>query len=112
MADRLACYERIYAIVRRIPRGRVMTYGQIAGLVAELCASPVPAITVGRAMAASARYAQDIPWWRVIGRAGDFGVLRFMAYGASQCELLAVEGILPDDDGRYDLTRYGYEPET
>ncbi len=112
MADLQTCYERIYAIVRRIPRGRVMTYGQIAGLVAELCASPVPAITVGRAMAASVRYAADIPWWRVIGRSGKYGVLRFMAYGASQGELLAAEGILPDDEGRYDLIRYGYEPES
>ncbi|HOF87104.1 MAG TPA: MGMT family protein, partial [Armatimonadota bacterium] len=57
MADLLTCYHRIYAIVRDIPPGRVMTYGQIAQLVLESCTAPVPAITVGRAMAASGRYA-------------------------------------------------------
>lgn len=110
MPDLLTCYTGIYTIVRRIPRGRVMTYGQIAGLVANLCRGPAPAITVGRAMAASERYAPDIPWWRVIGRNGEYGVLRKLALSKAQHDLLAAEGILPDADGRYELARYLYEP--
>ena len=111
MPDLLTCYQRIYTIVRCIPRGRVMTYGQLAGLVIDALANPVPAITVGRAMAASERYAADIPWWRVIGRNGDYGVLRSLPLSKIQHDLLAEEGIVADDEGRYDLRRYLYEPE-
>jgi methylated-DNA-protein-cysteine methyltransferase-like protein len=111
MADLHTCYERIYAIVRRIPRGRVMTYGQIAHLVLDVCAGPVPAITVGRAMAASGRYDPTLPWWRVIGRAGDYGVLRSLPLSTEQRDLLAAEGVVADDEGRYDLARYLYEVE-
>jgi len=105
-----ACYQRIYEIVREIPRGKVMTYGQIAALVIELCASPVPAVQVGRALAASTRFAPDIPWWRVIGREGDNGVLRRRGLWEVQADLLAREGILADEEMRYDLSKYLYEP--
>jgi alkylated DNA nucleotide flippase Atl1 len=106
----LACYEQIYDIVRAIPRGWVMSYGQIAGLVVGRCPGPAPAITVGRAMAASVRYAPDIPWWRVIGRTGDHGVLRKQSLTAVQKRLLEEEGIVADAEGRYDLGRYQFTP--
>jgi len=107
----LLCYERIYDIVRDIPPGQVMTYGQIAERVRDVCRGPVPAIVVGRAMAASGQYAPDIPWWRVIGREGDFGVLRKLRLSLLQRNQLADEGVLPDADGRYDLARYLHVPE-
>lgn len=100
------CFQRVYEIVRTIPVGKVMTYGQIANMILDVCRSPVPAIQVGRAMAASSRYAPEIPWWRVIGQEGSFGVLRKLHLSQQQKDLLAGEGILPDDVGRYDLTRY------
>ncbi len=103
-------YQRIYAIVREIPRGKVMTYGQIAGLVAEYRPDVVPAIQVGRAMAASARYAPDLPWWRVIGKAGRYGVLRKLGLTLTQRELLASEGVIADGEGRYDLSQYQHTP--
>jgi len=101
-----ACNQRIYDLVQMIPRGHVMTYGQIAALVADVCRGPVPAIRVGRAMAASATYAPDIPWWRVIGRVGDYGVLRKLQLRKLQYDLLAAEGIIANADGRYDLAEY------
>ncbi|HEY3377022.1 MAG TPA: MGMT family protein [Armatimonadota bacterium] len=107
----LPCFLRVYEIVREIPVGKVMTYGQIATLVREVCRSPVPAVTVGRAMAASGQYAPDIPWWRVIGRVGHYGVLRKQRLSHEQQQLLAREGILSDADGRYDLSQYLYTPE-
>jgi methylated-DNA-protein-cysteine methyltransferase-like protein len=113
MADYAApstCYQRIYAIVRDIPPGKVMTYGQIADMVAEDCTAPVPAVQVGRAMHASTWYAPDLPWWRVIGRQGDYGVLRKLRVSLRQREQLAAEGVLPDAEGRYDLSRYLYAP--
>ena len=106
----LSCFERIYAIVRQIPPGKVMTYGQIADMVRDVCTSPAPAIAVGRAMAASGRAAPDIPWWRVIGREGDFGVLRNLRLSLRQRQLLEAEDVMPDHDGRYDLARYRYIP--
>jgi len=101
-----ACYQRIYALVREIPPGKVMTYGQLAVLAAANAVSAVPAITVGRAMAASERYAPDIPWWRVVGQSGPFGILRTPQLQGQQRELLAREGILPDEEGRYHLATY------
>ncbi len=106
----LRCYERIYDIVREIPYGKVMTYGQIGDMVWDVCPGPVPAITVGRAMAASGRYAPDLPWWRVIGRATGKGVLRKLSLTREQRDLLAREGVVPEEDGRYDLSKYQYEP--
>ncbi len=104
-----ACYQRIYEIVREIPAGKVMTYGQVALLAFDLCPGPVPAITVGRAMAACGHTDPDLPWWRVIGRVGDYGVVRTRSL-LPQRDLLAREGVCPDTEGRYDLSRYLYEP--
>ncbi|MHB9132959.1 MAG: MGMT family protein [Armatimonadota bacterium] len=106
-----ACYQRIFDIVREIPHGKVMTYGQIAGMVTDVCASAVPAITVGRAMATSGHYAPDIPWWRVIGKMDDYGVLRKRSLVLVQHDLLLREGVIPDSEGRYDLAKYQYFPE-
>ncbi len=103
------CYARIYALVAAIPPGRVMTYGQIAALALDVCTSPVPAIQVGRALAVIPP-GLDLPWWRVIGRAGSHGVLRKLSLTSRQKTLLAREGVVADDEGRYDLTRYLYVP--
>jgi methylated-DNA-protein-cysteine methyltransferase-like protein len=111
MATREECYALIYALVRDIPAGHVMTYGQLAKSIATCCPSPVPAITVGRAMAASERQAPDLPWWRVIGQSGPYGVLRTAGHGEQvQRDLLAREGIHPDTEGRYELARWQYIP--
>lgn len=103
----LACCTRIYALVRAIPRGRVMTYSQLAALACP--GSPVPAITVGRALAASGRYDPDLPWWRVIGESVGRGILRSARNAAAQRALLAAEDVRPDDDGAYDLAHYRFQ---
>lgn len=107
----LGCYQRVYAIVATIPAGKVMTYGQVAELLRAECPGAVPAITVGRAMAASGHYAPDLPWWRVIGKAGEYGVLRKRSLSLEQRNRLLDEGVMPDTEGRYDLGRYQYWPE-
>jgi methylated-DNA-protein-cysteine methyltransferase-like protein len=106
----LVCYARIFTIVRAIPRGKVMTYGQIAALTRDVCRGPVPAVQVGRAMAASGQYAPDLPWWRVIGRNGKYGVLRKLSLSHLQRDLLVAEGVLPDEEGRYELGQYLWTP--
>src|SRR6266545_4951243 len=54
-------YDEFYAVVRRIPRGRVLTYGQVA----ELAGHPGAARAVGAAMRAST--GRGLPWQRVVG---------------------------------------------
>ena len=99
-------YGRIYAVVRRIPRGRVATYGQVA-LLAGLPRQPR---LVGYAMHALPN-GTDLPWHRVINaqgrvsaRAGnDAGSLR-------QRVLLEAEGVQFDAAGRVSLVRHGWKP--
>jgi len=106
-----ACCRRIYRLVRGIPRGKVMTYGQLAGLAAGVCDFAVPAIAVGRIMAGSGRLAPDLPWWRVIGCEGRRGILRKRQERSVQRDLLADEGIIPDVEGYYDLAVYLHQPD-
>ncbi|MBN1826408.1 MAG: MGMT family protein [Candidatus Eisenbacteria bacterium] len=95
-------YERIYAAARRVPRGRVTTYGRIAALVG--CPSPR---VVGYAMAAATPDI-DVPWQRVINARGEVSARRG-GYGAEvQRALLEEEGVLFDDRGRVDLARFGW----
>lgn len=102
MADH--SHARIYRLVRRIPRARVATYGQIAAM-----AGSTPRI-VGYAMAA-APTAEKIPWQRVINsqgrisaRAGGDG-----APDARQRRLLEEEGVVFDAAGRVDFGKFGWD---
>ncbi len=59
-------YDEIYAVVRRIPRGRVATYGQIA----RLAGRPGAARQVGYALSALHEPARPVPWHRVVNAQG------------------------------------------
>jgi methylated-DNA-protein-cysteine methyltransferase-like protein len=102
-----ALYSRIYAVVRRIPRGKVATYGQIA----ELAGLPGGARVVGAAMRGSGD--QRVPWQRVIGkRAGAVGRIAILdpIGGSVQRQLLEAEGIEVADSGAISLARFGWLP--
>jgi methylated-DNA-protein-cysteine methyltransferase-like protein len=97
-------YDDVYTIVRRIPAGKVSTYGRIAAL------TPVPrgARGVGWALAGlTPAQAQEVPWWRVINVAGRISN-EFNA--ALQRELLEAEGIWFDERGYVDLELFLWEP--
>ena len=88
-----ARFVAIYAIVARIPEGKVSTYGAIARVI------PVPrgARGVGWAMA---RCPANVPWWRVVSATG-----RVTSPNAHiQSELLMNEGVAMRDNGFVDLT--------
>ena len=92
-------YEKIYDAVRRIPRGKVATYGQIARIV-DRCTARM----VGYAMAAL-RGRNDVPWQRVINAKGEIST-RSRGDGAlRQRKLLEKEGIRFDPRGRVNLRR-------
>ena len=92
-------YERIYEVVRRVPRGQVATYGQIAKIV-DRCTPRM----VGYAMAAL-RGRPDVPWQRVINARGEIST-RARGDGAlRQRKLLEKEGIRFDPRGRVNLRK-------
>lgn len=102
-ADAASPYQRIYAVTRRIPRGRVATYGQIARL-AQGCTARM----VGYAMAAL-HDGNDVPWHRVINAQGRISA-RSGGDGATRQTLrLAKEGIAVDAGGRIDLARHRWD---
>ena len=95
-------FERVYQVVRRIPPGQVATYGQIA----RLLEAPHAARTVGWAMAASRD--PGVPWHRVVNAQGRISGTR-RAEAGRQRELLKVEGVVFDRDGKIDLDVYQWE---
>ena len=81
-------FHDVYAIVQRIPRGRVASYGQIASLVG----SPRGAQMVGWALRALPPNT-DIPWQRVINARGEISIENLQWPKDLQARLLRQEGI-------------------
>lgn len=97
-------YARIYAVVRRIPRGRVATYGQVASLAGLTNA----ARQVGYALHALTG-PTVVPWHRVINSAGRIS-LPPTAGGLDQRFRLLAEGVVVGESGRISLRRYQWRP--
>ena len=99
-------YEQVYELVRQVPRGQVVTYGQVAALLG----SPQSARAVGYALRYLPR-GTDVPWQRVINHKGGISP-RFPAESPLiQRALLEHEGVVFDDNGRVDLKRYRWQGE-
>jgi methylated-DNA-protein-cysteine methyltransferase-like protein len=97
--------ERVYEIVRSIPAGRVMTYGQIAEMLGE---GYTPR-TVGFAMHAADE--EKVPWQRVINSQGACSTGRVVLPPDKQQRMLEAEGIVFDARARCDLRQYRWPPE-
>jgi len=95
--------ERVYRIVRRIPKGRVMTYGQIAYLLGE---GYTPR-TVGFVMHGSD---DQTPWHRVINSQGRCSTGGVVLPSDKQQRMLEDEGVEFDTTGRCDLARFLWQP--
>lgn len=94
---------RILAVVRRIPRGRVATYGQIA----TLAGYPRQPRLAGYALRHAA---DDVPWHRVVNARGGLSPRAQSDSVHVQRARLVAEGARFDDRGRIDLERYGWRP--
>ncbi|MBQ2967369.1 MAG: MGMT family protein [Clostridia bacterium] len=94
-------FEKIYEVVKRIPKGRVATYGKVA----LLAGNPRWARVVGYALHVNPE-PETIPCHRVVNREGK--VAPGFAFGGEgvQRQLLEKEGIVFEADGRIDLEKY------
>ena len=97
-------YAKIYAVVRRIPRGRVATYGQVA----KLAGLPGRARQVGYALHAL-RSSTGVPWQRVVNASGSVS-LPAMRGGVTQRLLLQREGVEFGTADRLSLARFQWRP--
>lgn len=97
--------ERVYQIVRRIPRGRVMTYGQIAYILGK---GYTPR-TVGFVMHGAEE--KKTPWHRVINSQGRCSTGRIVLPSDMQQRILKREGVEFDPTGRCDLEQFIWHPE-
>ena len=98
-------YQLIYSVVRRIPRGRVATYGQVASL-AGLSGQ---ARQVGYALNALPD-GTVVPWHRVVNAAGRFSTRATPGGELVQQLLLEKEGVRLDARGRIPLDRLRWQP--
>jgi methylated-DNA-protein-cysteine methyltransferase-like protein len=96
--------QEVYDLVRQIPAGRVMSYGQVG----DWLVPPLSARIVGRVM----YHAPDsVPWWRVVGKEGDLRIARRdPRMAALQRHLLQQEGVRFHEDGRVDMMVCRWQP--
>jgi methylated-DNA-protein-cysteine methyltransferase-like protein len=101
-----ASFERIRRVVLKIPRGRVMTYGDVA----RAAGMPGAARVVGYAMRS---FGRGVPWQRVLGRRSAriaHITIQDLRSKSEQRRLLEKEGVKFDARGGVRLTDYGFVP--
>jgi methylated-DNA-protein-cysteine methyltransferase-like protein len=98
-------WERVYAVVRRIPRGRVATYGDVAALAGL----PGRAREVGWALHALDDESR-VPWQRVVNARGEVSARGEPAAARVQRALLEREGVRFGANGRIDLAKRRWPP--
>ncbi|HET9887989.1 MAG TPA: MGMT family protein [bacterium] len=98
-------YQRIYRVIRRIPSGRVATYGQIA----QLAGLSGHARQVGYALH-SVPEGHSLAWHRVINARGEISARSDARSEKLQRALLEREGIVFDDEARISLHRFRWRP--
>jgi methylated-DNA-protein-cysteine methyltransferase-like protein len=96
--------QRVYEIVRQIPPGKVMTYGQLAVILGE----GYTARTVGYVMHGSD---EGVPWQRVINSQGKCSTGRLTIPINLQQELLEAEGVVFNEKGKCDLREFQWFPD-
>lgn len=102
----MTTFEKIYEVVKRIPKGKVSTYGQVA----YLAGNPRLARVVGYALHNNPD-PQNIPCHRVVNREGRVAKAFVFGGGSVQKSLLEAEGIEFCDDEKIDLDKYIWKPE-
>lgn len=98
-------FDEVYDIVRKIPKGKVATYGQIA----KMQGNPKRAKIVGWALHKNP-YFGEVPCHRVVNRNGE--ISSGFAFGGMtvQKKMLEEEGIIFDENSKINLSKYLWKP--
>ncbi|HEX3028630.1 MAG TPA: MGMT family protein [Clostridia bacterium] len=99
-------FEEVYEVVKKIPRGNVLTYGDIAKLLGQ----PKKAKIVGWALHSNPSPG-IIPCHRVVNRNGELS--GSFAFGGMEVQkkMLEAEGIIFNEEGTINLKKYLWKPE-
>lgn len=99
-------YEQVYAVVRRIPPGKVTSYGRIA----QMLGRPNAARAVGYALSSlkdkSHDMGPDVPWQRVVNSQGRITLVNREYTAQQQANLLRAEGVAVSEQLTIDLDNY------
>ena len=98
-------YRRIYVVVKRIPRGRVATYGQVAWLAGL----PRHARQVGYALQALSDV-DAVPWQRVVNAKGEISPRCHPYAVVQQRQMLEREGVVFAANHKIPLSRFQWKP--
>ncbi|MBB5017283.1 methylated-DNA-protein-cysteine methyltransferase-like protein [Chitinivorax tropicus] len=101
-----ASFQRFYAIIRHVPPGKVVTYGQVA----ELAGLPRRSRLVGHALKMMPE-PLNIPWWRVVNSQGRISPRGLSGSDEYQRLLLEEEGVVFSDVGKIDLRCFQWQPD-
>ncbi len=97
-------YQKFYKVIRRIPRGRVTTYGTVA----RLAGLPRHARHVGYALHALPENSK-VPWHRVINAQGKISARSDSIFEERQRQMLVQEGVVFGKSGAVSFRRFGWK---
>lgn len=106
MSEKVSFNELVYALVRHIPPGRVLSYGRIARLLGV----ERGARAVGWAMSALKHSAHDVPWHRVVNAQGRISIKESPEGAAEQRARLEAEGVVFNAHGYLDMDAHLWIP--
>lgn len=103
-------YDQVYAVVRKVPRGKVTSYGRVA----QILGRPRAARAVGYALNALKDKGDQpgfapVPWQRVVNSQGRISIVNREHGAQYQAELLREEGVVVSQDLRINLDIYLWE---
>jgi methylated-DNA-protein-cysteine methyltransferase-like protein len=106
MSDTVPFNHLVYALVRQIPPGKVLSYGRVA----QLLDVPNGARAVGWALSALRHGDQGVPWQRVVNSQGRVSIKGSPEGAAEQRARLEAEGIVFDENDRLNMRQHLWEP--
>jgi methylated-DNA-protein-cysteine methyltransferase related protein len=99
-------YEQVYNVVRRIPLGKVTSYGRIA----QMLGHPNAARAVGYALSSlKDKDHHNVPWQRVVNSQGRITIVNREHTAQHQADLLRAEGVAVSEQLTIDLDQYLWE---
>lgn len=101
----LSFRDQVIEFVKAVPRGRVVSYGQVAAA----CGHPLAARQVGGILRGIDPSDGNIPWWRVLNNQGIISIKgNWTATKELQAQLLKRDGVKVDKDFKLDMRKYRF----